>query len=501
MASDPGDAAPSAAALPGPAAIRETHCAIVVLLGDRAYKVKKPVDLGFLDFTDIADRDRACHREVELNRRLAPDVYLGVGHFTGPADSAQEPVVVMRRMPDERRLSTMLSADLPAGTMRRIARLLADFHARAPTGPDIAREGDEPALRRRWTANLRETDRFRGALLDEVATSQVEALAMRYLDGRRDLLAARAADGRVRDGHGDLVADDIFCLADGPRILDCLEFDDRLRYLDVLDDVAFLAMDLERLAAPDAARDLLDWYAEFSGASRVVSLEHHYVAYRAFVRAKVACLQADQGLTEAAPRARRLTELALRHLRLGAAVMVLVGGIPGAGKTTLATGIADRLDWALLRSDEVRRELAVPPADRYTPQTTQATYEELLRRARTALSLGVSVVLDATWSDPVRRAAARAVAVETFSDLVELECVVPVEVAAARAQQRQAVGQDASEADARVVRSVAARRAAWPGSHPVDTASGSADALASALPHLGAYLPEHPRRRPPTLPD
>jgi aminoglycoside phosphotransferase family enzyme/predicted kinase len=482
--------------------LHETHCAIVLLLGDRAYKVKKPVDLGFLDFREISERERTCRREVELNRRLAPDVYLGVGHFSGPGDGTGEPAVVMRRMPDDRRLSTMLRAREPVDEpVRQVARLLADFHAGAATGPDIACDGEEPALRRRWIANLRETDRFVGSPLDASAHAEVESLATRFLDGRAPLLAARAAAGLVRDGHGDLVADDIFCLPDGPRVLDCLEFDDRLRHVDVLDDVAFLAMDLERLGAPGPSQHLLDWYAEFAGHPRVPSLEHHYMAYRAFVRAKVACLQADQGVTAAAPRARHLTDLTRRHLRQGAIALVLVGGIPGAGKTTLATGLCDRLGWLMLRSDEVRREVAPQRADRYSPRTTRATYDELLRRARSALSLGASVVLDATWSDPALRATAQVVALETSSDLVELECFAPVEVAAARAGRRLAAGEDVSEADPDIVRSIADRTPAWPSAVRVSTDSGPEAALAAALKHLARYLPEHVPPRPKLPPD
>ena len=486
----------------GSADLRETHCAVIVLVGDRAYKVKKPVDLGFLDFRDVQERERACRREVELNHRLAPDVYLGVGHFTAPSTGAVEPVVVMRRMPDELRLSTMLRTRQPVDEhVRRLARLLADFHASTVTQPAIAREGEEPALRRRWTANLRETDRFVGAFLDAARHSEVESLAMRYQDGRSPLLASRAAEGMIRDGHGDLVADDIFCLPDGPRVLDCLEFDDRLRYVDVLDDIAFLAMDLERLAAPVTAQHLFDWYAEFAGSQRVKSLEHHYMAYRAFVRAKVACLQADQGVTAAAPRARRLTDLALHHLKQGAVAMIVIGGVPGAGKTTLAAGITDLLGWVLLRSDEVRRELVTQAVDRYTAQATQATYDELLRRARTALTLGESVVLDATWSDGAQRAAARAVAAETFSDLVEFECVVPIEVAAVRAQQRSGLRADASEADAEVVHKVAERWTAWPSAHQVSTAGSPAEALSSVKEQLASYLPARVPPLPQMPPD
>jgi hypothetical protein len=223
----------------------------------------------------------------------------------------------------------------------------------------------------------------------------VERLAHRYLDGRSRLFERRIAEGHIRDGHGDLLADDVFCLDDGPRILDCLEFDDRLRYGDVLLDVAFLAMDLECLGAPDLARRFLDWYTEFSGRPFPASLASHYVAYRAHVRAKVACLRHDQGVEDAADEARCLLDLAHRHLEEAAVRLVLVGGLPGTGKSTLARGLADARGWAVLRSDEVRKELtglpaAVPASSAwgeglYRPEMTAATYAELLRRASAAL--------------------------------------------------------------------------------------------------------------------
>lgn len=150
------------------------------------------------------------------------------------------------------------------------------------------------------------------------------------------MFAERIRAGRVVDGHGDLLADDIFCLDDGVRILDCLEFDDRLRWLDGLDDACFLAMDLERLGLPDLARRFTSWYAEYSGDPAPESLRHHYVAYRAFVRAKVACLRARAGDGQAAAEAWQLAGMTLGHLRAGAVSLVLVGGLPGTGKTTLA---------------------------------------------------------------------------------------------------------------------------------------------------------------------
>ena len=160
-----------------------------------------------------------------------------------------------------------------------------------------------------------------------------QRLTDRFLAGRAELLSARMSAGRIVDGHGDLLADDIFCLDDGPRILDCLEFDDRLRWLDGLDDAAFLAMDLERLGEPALAEQFTRWYLEFSGDPAPTALRHHYVAYRAFVRAKVACIQAGQGEPHAAAQARQLTAMTLRHLRAGAVTLVLIGGLPATGKS------------------------------------------------------------------------------------------------------------------------------------------------------------------------
>ncbi len=175
------------------------------------------------------------------------------------------------------------------------------------------------------------------------------------------------------DGHGDLLAEDIFCLDDGPRVLDCLEFDDRLRYVDGLDDAAFLAMDLEQLGTPEAAAFFLAEYSEYSGDPTPASLRHHYVAYRAFVRAKVSLIQARQGAPGTETAARRLITAALRHLRASAVGLTLVGGLPGSGKSTLSGALADRLGVTLLSSDRLRKELAGIPAE----QPAAARYKEL----------------------------------------------------------------------------------------------------------------------------
>lgn len=467
---DVTDTGPELARPGGAVQLHETHSGIVVLVGEHAYKVKKAVDLGFLDFRTEAARAAACRRELELNRRLAPDVYEDLAVVTGTEGQVLEHVIVMRRMPDGARLSTLVrsGADVDAH-LRSLARLMARFHAAADRGPEIDREGTADGLRRRWTNNLDETEQYRGGILDAQVHAQIRTLALRYVEGRATLLTERAGHGLVVDGHGDLIAQDIFCLPDHPRVLDCLEFDDRLRWVDVLDDVCFLAMDLERLGRRDLADRFIDWYAQFSGTPTVPSLADHYIAYRAFVRAKVACIRAAQGEAGCAAEANDLARLSLDHLHTGEVRLVLVGGAPGTGKTTLASVLADRLGWVLLGSDRVRQELRFAADERYTPGGKQATYRELLDRATVLLEHGESVLLDATFADHDSRQRAREVADATSSRLVSLECHAPVALAAARAEQRLAEGGDASEADADVARALAAGREPWPQAVAIDT--------------------------------
>jgi aminoglycoside phosphotransferase family enzyme/predicted kinase len=466
---------------PAPVAIRETHSGVVVLIGDLAYKLKKPVDLGFLDFAAVSTRQRACQRELELNRRLAPDVYLDVAAVTGSDAHPMDYLLVMRRMPEELRLSTMVTrgADVD-DQLRAVARLMADFHARADRAEWIDAEGGAEGLRRRWTDNLRETRRL-GQFVDAANLSVIESLALTFVDGRGPLLADRVAAGLIVDGHGDLLADDVFCLPDYPRVLDCLDFSDQLRCVDVLDDVCFLAMDLERLGRPDLAERFLGWYHEFIGAPVVPSLQHHYIAYRAFVRAKVACLRAEQGIPEAVATAQALTELTVSHLQAGEPTLILVGGAPGTGKTTLSQAISERLGAALLSTDSLRAQrFTRSDVDPYTDQAKAAVYRELLDRARHALAHGASVVADATWGDASFRAEAAQVAANTASRLLMIECRVAAETAAARAQQRFDAGTSPSRADAQIARRLAARFEPWPNATTIDTESAST-ALRTAL--------------------
>ncbi len=483
-----------------PSRLVETHISILVFVGDRVYKLRKPVHFDFLDFTDRTVRAADCRREVELNRRLAPDVYLGVADIVMDGEPIDH-MVVMRALPDERRLATLVrgGGDVD-GWLGEVAALLVSFHAGAERSATISESAAPAALEGRWADNFAETERFVGSALDPVVDQEVRTRVHRWLRRYGPMLDARVAEGHVCDGHGDLQAEDVFCLDDGVRILDCVEFSDRLRYGDVCADVAFLAMDLERLGRPDAAEGFVLHYEALASERLPRPLLHHYIAERAYVRAMVACLEWEQGADGADRRARALHTLALRHLRRAQPAVVLVGGLPGTGKTTLAAGLAAETGWSLLRSDEVRRELqpvagssmprhsSGPGTGRYSPEAVGSVYEELLHRARQLLEHGDPVILDASWIDASRRASARRIARDTGSELTELCCACDDSVAAARILARETTGDD-SEATPQVRDLMAGKMDVWPTATTIDTSVGTAaEALSSALRALDGVL-------------
>jgi uncharacterized protein len=461
-----------------PAAVRETHTAVLWFDADRVHKMKKPVDLGFCDFTTVERRRLACEREVRLNRRLSPEVYEGVETLLDPAGRVREYMVAMRRMPADRSLAALLRAGEPVDDeLRAVARRLAAFHEVAARGPEIDREGTVEALVGRWRGVLDGLRRDAVGLVDDGAVDRLDAEVSAFLAGRAPLLEARRTAGLIVDGHGDLIADDVYCLPTGPVLLDCLEFDDRLRYVDVLDDAAFLAMDLERIGGPTPARSFLDLYTEFAGDPAPDALRHHYVAYRAAVRAAVTAVRVGQG-GPGADDVPALVALAAAHLEAGRVRLVLVGGLPGTGKTTLAGGVADRLGATLVSSDRVRKEMSgltpTEPARAayrdglYRPEQTEATYRELLHRAEELLGRGETVVLDASWSAEAHRRAAADLAVRAHAELAALRCEVPRAVADQRIRDRRGSASDATPLVAAVM---AADADPWPEATTIDTAA------------------------------
>ncbi|WP_295651815.1 AAA family ATPase [uncultured Dietzia sp.] len=476
----------------GPPVVVETHGALIFLCGDKAHKVRKPIDLGFLDNRTVQARAEQSHREVELGRRLAPDVYLGVLQVRRPRssgglhyddDEVVDHVVEMRRLPERESLAWLVR-EREAGASRvgdtdivgglgEVARQVARLHADSHRTPEIDAAGDPGVVAGLWTESLQH---LRGLSVGEDAPGIVDDiadLADAYLRGRGPLLRSRIEAGRVVDGHGDLLAADVYLTGDGPRIIDCLEFDDRLRFGDAVLDIGFLAMDLDRSGATDLAVGLLEAYREASGDDAPASLVHHYMAYRALVRAKVAAIRAAQTDSGGAD-ARLAVELAARAVDglLRARVrLVLVGGASGSGKSSVAAPLAAALRAELVRSDLVRSDVARREGaeGRYSPEAIAAVYAEMLDRAAGHLALGRSVVLDATWLEPRRRAEAETVAADAHAELVEISCTAPRDELARRVTERARAGTDPSEATVEVLDAQLADRAPWPDAIELDT--------------------------------
>lgn len=470
-----------------PAAVSETHVSCVFFIADRAYKMKKPVIMPFVDFSTMQARRAACEREVALNRRLAPDVYEGVATILDPGGQVCDHLVVMRRLPEDRRLETLIRANAKGveRDVQSVARLLVPFHAAADRSDVINQAASIEAVRGDWEANTVELQPFCGPVVDPIVVAAIDDLARQYLAGREPLFAERMGAGRAVDGHGDLLAGDIFCLDDGPRVLDCLEFDDRLRYGDVLADVAFLAMDIERLGRSDLAALFLSTYRDEAGESWPDSLVHHWVAYRAQVRAKVACLRFHETGAAGSEDPSALLAIARDHLKAATVRLVVVGGLPGAGKSKLAAGLAGMFGWHVLRSDVVRKELAgLDPTTSaeaafefglYRPEATAATYAEMLLRARALLGNGHSVVLDASWNAQGMREAAASLAADARATLIEIRCDAPFEIMADRVRARRVKGKDPSDASVNVASALAGAADPWPSAVTIDT-SGTPEA-------------------------
>ncbi|MCB1013674.1 MAG: AAA family ATPase [Acidimicrobiales bacterium] len=485
---------------PPPAAVAETHISTVLFDGDLAVKRYKPVRTGFLDHTTVEGRRVDCEREVALNRRLAPDVYLGVAEVRDPDGEVCDHLVLMRRLDPARRLATLARAGGGRDEVAAVARRMAEFHAGAARSAEISAVATPEALAARWRADLAETaatgvGRERAARLDRLAD-----LAERSIRARRPLLEARIAGGHVVDGQGDLLADDIFCLDDGPRILDCLAFADELRWGDEVADLAFLAMDLEHLGRPDLADHLWATSAEASGAVAPGALVDLSVAQRAVVRAKVHALRADQlavGDPARVEEARVVDEfcaLALAHLERSEPRVVLVGGGPGTGKSTLARALAADRGWALVRSDEVRRELLGPTAGaggpplgagRYAPEVSDRVYTEVVRRGLAAVGDGAGAVLDASWHSAAARRLALDAADAAGARVTALRATAPDDVCRARVARRAEKGVDASEATPEVVRWMADRFDPWPDAVVVDTSGPKEASREAAVTALG----------------
>ncbi|HDZ90426.1 MAG TPA: gluconokinase [Deltaproteobacteria bacterium] len=308
----------------------QTHISLVFVADLFVYKVKKPVDFGFLDFSTLKKREYYCHREVELNRRLSSGIYIDVlpvtlhrGKFTlrETGGEAVDYAVRMRRIPEDRLMKSLFFRnEITRDHLKSVARVLADFHSRASRNPEIDRFGEPEVFKVNTDENFQQVEKYVGITISEDQLSSIKGWTENFYSANRDLFLERIKKGRIRDCHGDLHMEHI-CLTYGTPIFDCIEFNDRFRYSDTVADLAFLLMDLEYHGGKDLAKVLWEEYRAFSKEEDVDMLLGFYKVYRAFVRGKVNGFQVDdpsilpEKREEAANRARKYFELAHRYVR------------------------------------------------------------------------------------------------------------------------------------------------------------------------------------------
>jgi uncharacterized protein len=490
--------------------VRETHISWVFLRERSVIKVKKPVNFGFLDFSDLERRRQACESEVQLNARLAPGVYQGVvpitrtalgEHEVGGAGEVVDWAVQMRRLADADRADLRLAEGrLESAQIEALARALAQFHRAAASDAQIAEFGRVANIRGNVLENFAQAHARLSGLVSEAQQREVEAWQLGFLEQHAQLFEARAAAGHVRDGHGDLRLEHVYIDAAGaPTIIDCIEFNERFRYADVCADVAFLSMDFAFHGRVSDKERFLAWYASESDDHDLYALVDFYESYRAYVRAKVSALGMDSApLSERAQReaeARRYFLLALASERPPDSPprLLAVGGVIGSGKSSLARAIAAELALPVLSSDRIRKALhGVAPTtplrdaafDRsYSEAASERVYTEVLRRAQLMLGSGRSVILDASFRSRESRAAALALARRLGVPFLFLECQAPAEVCRARLVER-ARGPSESDGRAQIFDDFLARYAPVSeldsSQHAlVDTSGALADALAA----------------------
>jgi len=450
----------------------QTHISYVFLVDDQVYKLKKAVNLGFVDFSTLAKRKAACEAEVRLNRRGCPGgVYIGVEpvtrrdgqYYVGGAGEVVDYVVHMKRLPREGMMDRLLARGAVDFEMiGRVAARLAELHREAERGERIADKGGFEQELRNWRENLIQVRACVGQTLSLARLERIERFVDAFMHREAALMRRREREGWVRDCHGDLRSDAVCfdpSLPGGICIYDCIEFNDAFRYSDTGLDAAFLAMDLDHRGRPDLSDLFVGMYAAAMGDKELPVLLDLFKCYRATVRGKVeSLLAADAGVparqrTAARRRARAYFALAESYTRKRRRkALVLVTGPSGSGKSVLAGVLAARLGAVLLSTDMARRELfeargrgAAVDTGIYTPEARERVYAEIERQAGAFLAAGRAVVADGTYIERRQREPLEGLARSAQARLLVVECWAPDEVVRDRQARREGEAWTASE--------------------------------------------------------
>ena len=452
-----------------------THISDVFLTGPFAYKIKKPVDLKFLDFSTLEKRRYYCEREVTLNRRLAPEIYIGVVPITRDGENFRmegkgEPVeyaVKMVQFGQEGLLDAMAGrGELKRDHILDLAERVARFHQSAERADDVF--GTPEVVGENVLRNFEQTAKYQGVVVSPERFSRLRTYSERFLKDRTGLFRKRIESGAIRVCHGDLHLQNI-CLDHGRLIIfDCIEFNDSLNHIDVVNEIAFLLMDLDHRGYSGLGSRFLNAYLERTQDYEGLAMQDFYLIYRACVRAKVACfLLEDPDITEeekkaAKERASAYFELAERYLDNHRPGLFLMAGVSGSGKSTVASDLAEGLGGVMVRSDAVRKSIAELGQEArasvdygrgiYSQEMTERTYDGLLERAEAVIASGRWAILDATYAQRQHRLSARSWAEKRGVPFGILYCTAPLSVLETRLSQRVAAGKDVSDADIEIMR-------------------------------------------------
>ena len=444
--------------------IAETHISWVLLVGEHAYKIKKPVRMGFLDFSTLELRKRFCHEELRLNHRYSPELYLEVLAITGSADaprmggtgSAIEYALKMRRFPSAFSFDRMADAHrLFPEHVTALAKVIAEFHQEIRPEPSIHAPFAKECIDAYVEANFSAIDRQLVRTEDHSTLNALHEWTNRENQRLQDVFLARASAGFVRECHGDLHLGNIVLLHGCPRLYDGIEFNPDLRWIDTMNEIAFTVMDLEARGLPHLAYLFLNHYLEISGDYRGIELLDYYRLYRAMVRAKVAMIRREQ--TQNPLEQASLLNQGLNYLNYGrrlirekAPCLIITHGYSGSGKSCLAEQLAAMLPAIRIRSD-VERKRPYGRSVSYGPEATHQVYGQLMELAAVILPCGHDVILDATFLKRGHRALARQVAETTGATFGILDCQASVETLEHRLAIRSKEGGDPSDADPEVL--------------------------------------------------
>lgn len=457
-----------------PPRIRETHISWVLLTGAFAYKIKKPVKFDFIDASTLERRLHHCNEELRLNRRLAPDLYLGVVPIArvdsrlrveSHAGSVIEYAVRMKQFDPEQELSALLQrADVSAAEIRLLGELLALFHLRATAAaPDPA----QPNTEQMYEAVSSNLEQLHAYAQEFEQPADLKRLTDWTHDVARSLERSfryREHCGYVRECHGDLHSGNIVrwqgCLVP----FDCIDFDPHLRWIDVISDIAFLVMDWVNRNRADLAATLLGRYLEITGDYEGLRLLPFYAVYRALVRAKVDAITAAHAPERAAEfhdRLRQRVRAALHWTHLPQPVLILMHGPSGSGKSWLSEQLIEALPALRVRSDLERKRVAglsvgtsatsAPNTGLYVPEMSHRTYARLLECAENCLQTGFHTIVDAAFLDRADRELFHGLAARLRTPLVIVSCRADVDTLSARVQARTESGKDPSDADQHVL--------------------------------------------------